>query len=69
MNSPNFLIRDTHSEYFKNAGVWMCLKENGVSALDIEDPVALQRAFGINAQLSFVYYKIILDRWSQLNLE
>jgi hypothetical protein len=62
VNSSHFLIYDTHSMYSKNVAMWECIRSNGISELDQADGLALQQAFGLNAQLSFVYLKILTDR-------
>jgi len=61
VNSLGYLATDTHSDYESNVQIWECLSKKGVHEL-AQTPIMLQRAFGLNAQISVIYLKMILDR-------
>jgi hypothetical protein len=61
VNSSGFLPQDTHIDYETSASLMECLKKEGVNQL-ASDPHTLQRAFGLNAQISVLYLKMVLDQ-------
>jgi hypothetical protein len=61
VNSDGYLATDTHNPQEDNFALWECLKNKGIAEIG-SDPTSKQRAFGLNAQLSVVYLKMILGQ-------
>jgi hypothetical protein len=60
VNSPNFLASDTHGPKEDTKKLRDCLSKYSIHDLG-EDPVTLERVFGLNSQIETIYLKAILD--------